>query len=888
MIRPFFYFLLLTLLLPLTLTAHVLKGRVEDPKGTGISYATVYIKELKQGTPTNDEGRFELQLQAGSYTIIIQSLGYETQTISVLIPLKNPLTIRLAEKSYELRSISLSARGEDPAYMIMRKAIGMAPYYRNVVAGYTADVYLKTRVKLDHIKGVAALMVKKADRKKLAGVTMVQESINEITFTAPEQYRQRVKSVISATSIDLSGYGINENEMNAGMARFNIYGSSPSLPLAPVAFSNYKFVYEGDKEINGKLVNKIKVIPRRKSNDLLAGYLYIVDKSWNVYSADLVQEMNFGSLRILQNYGEVEAGILLPVSYNMEMTIDAFGVKGGGNMSGAIKYLSVSTNKSLLRQPTTAGADTAAGKTNPKKEKLRKEAAKIADKEQVSNSDMRKLAKLEQQLAALSQEEQLKAQGKEQSLELSNLQYVVEKDSNMVRNDTTLFQGLRPMPLMADEKMTYRKYDSIVKVNPRDSITGKALNEGGRKHSWPEILLSPTENRLKDGLSYKFSGLFDPWNLDFNTVDGFVYGLSGGLLKRDEKSGRRWQLNANVKWAFSRQVALWNLSFEQQYNPGRRAYWKIEGGQASKDFAGSNGVGYVNMWSSLLFRENYAKFHHDNYLRLSHRIDIINGLELFTALQWSDRRQQENNSDFSFFFSNSREYRSNTPRHTAAESTPALTADNRAALIEAQLSYTPEYYYRKRGEQKIMVRSDYPTLSLLWVKGLPDVFRSTSDFDFLRLQIRQQLRYGYYSRFNYNVEGGLFINDNNVAFADYRHFYGNEAYVSLSHNGAAVYQLLPQYTYSTNAWYLSANAHYRSPLLALKYLPFLANAPFDENLYAAYLLQPNLRHYAEVGYGLSLLQFMDVGVHIGLSAAGFYGWGFRLSMDLKRIREIVL
>ncbi|MCL2097339.1 MAG: DUF5686 and carboxypeptidase regulatory-like domain-containing protein [Bacteroidales bacterium] len=887
--RFFFYLLLLILFTPFSAFSQALKGRVQDEKKIGISYASVYIKEVKQGIAANEDGEFELKLPSGKYTIVAQSLGYDVQTIEVQLPQNTPLIITLSEKTYELRSVYLSATGEDPAYIIMRKAIGMAPYYRNVVNNYSADVYLKTKIKVEEIKGMAALMMKKKDRSLLAGTTILQESINEIIYTAPDQYKQTVKSTLNATSADLASLGFNESDFNSGMARFNIYGTDPSLPLAPVAFSNYKFVYEGDREIDGKLVNKIKVIPRRKSNDLMAGYLYIVDQTWNVYSADLLQETTFGSLRIQQNYDEVENGILLPSSYNIDVKIDVLGVKGNGNLIGSVKYQTINTNKHLLRQqanvtktevPTTKS-------TTSKKETLQEEAVKIASKDRVNNADMRKLEKLEKQIAEISEKERLAAEGKTKSLEVPARRYTITKDSSMTRNDTTYFQLMRPVPLVKEELITYHKYDSVVRINPRDS-TGKALNYNNNKQGWASIVfLGTTSKSFKNGFDLQFSGLLAPLNLDFNTVDGFVYGLSG-TLRKDYKQGQRWWLSGSFDWAFSRQVPLWEASFQHLYLPNRRAYWKIEGGQQSKDFAGENGVGKMNMWSSLWYRVNYAMFYHDNYLRLSHRIDIANGLELYTALQWSDRQELSNNSDFSFFYSNSRDYRLNIPRNADVTLNPELTADNRATLLNAQLNYTPEYYYRKRGERKIMMYSHYPTFSLLWLKGIPNMFESVSDFDFLRFKVSQTISYGYFSEFSYTASAGKFFNAKRLSFADFRHFYANEALASLDHTGAEPYQLLPQYTFSANDWYLSANAHYRSPLLALKYLPFLSNALFDENLYFSYLLHPEMRHYVEVGYGISLLKLMDIGAYVGFNDKGYRSWGFRFSMDLKSITEVVL
>lgn len=53
------------------------------------------------------------------------------------------MNITMETQSYNLPEIIVTASGEDPAYYIMRKAIGMSQYYQNQVSAYTATVYLK-------------------------------------------------------------------------------------------------------------------------------------------------------------------------------------------------------------------------------------------------------------------------------------------------------------------------------------------------------------------------------------------------------------------------------------------------------------------------------------------------------------------------------------------------------------------------------------------------------------------------------------------------------------------------------------------------------------------------------------------------------------------------
>ena len=148
------HILLIILVIILTCSfasAQTLKGKITNQSGEPVQYATVYIQELKQGTTSNTRGDYELNLPAGKYTVTYQSLGY--QPVSAKINLKGEITknIVLPMQYYQIPEVRISASGEDPAYRIMRKAIGLAPYYLNNISYYKAEVYLKGNLVINKI-----------------------------------------------------------------------------------------------------------------------------------------------------------------------------------------------------------------------------------------------------------------------------------------------------------------------------------------------------------------------------------------------------------------------------------------------------------------------------------------------------------------------------------------------------------------------------------------------------------------------------------------------------------------------------------------------------------------------------------------------------------------
>lgn len=56
----------------------------------------------------------------------------------------------------------------------------------------------------------------------------------------------------------------------------------------------------------------------------------------------------------------------------------------------------------------------------------------------------------------------------------------------------------------------------------------------------------------------------------------------------------------------------------------------------------------------------------------------------------------------------------------------------------------------------------------------------------------------HYGNFGVFLNAGIFLNANDIAFMDYKHFYGNETFIGTTKNYLKNFNLLPYYAYSTN------------------------------------------------------------------------------------------
>ena len=901
------YFLILNIALICWLSAgnmlhaQIIKGRITDEKGIAINNASLFIRELKQGTAANDEGYYELKVEAGTYTCIFQCLGYETETRVITVGTGvAEHNIALREKAYEIKEVVISNKREDPAYAIMRRAIAMAPYYLNQVSEYKADVYLKGTL---HVGKISALVKRLAkddlnDMNFKEGNSYLEESYNEIEFVTPNTYKQKV---VKKTG---SLMGDNSSSNNAmSLINLSIYDEKAFekmkiiSPLSTSAFSHYRFRYEGFIEENGRIINKIKITPIRKSKQLLSGYIYIADNFWNVYSADLSGEFIMGiSFNMQTNFGEVNDNIWMPVSYRFLFDASILGNKGSFNYVSSLKYNSIVENKSI-RKPdallvaeqrrqqsqvppaVVAEVKTPASKTSAKVENL-------MEKENLSNRQSYQLARLMQKEAEAEKKEN-------QSLDLTaslQSEYRITVDSAANQRDTAFWEMMRPVPLNPDEIKSYQERDVRLAAPPKQKDTTVHKNNNKPKSPFMRTtgkVLWGTNIKLgKNGGNLQYRGL-KPSQFGFNTVDGFYIGQKLTYNKNFPKIKNLTRLTVapEAVWAINRKAVMWNTSASLAYLPMKRALARISFGRHTSDFSNFQSIHpFENTVSSLFFRYNYLKLYENKFVEAGNTIDIANGLQLSTGVKYSRRMMLDNHSDYSFFYRDVREYTPNIPVNYELTTPPT---DHTAVIFSLGINYTPQYYYHVVGNNKRMASSDFPTFSASWRKGVNGLSGSNSNFDHISVGLWQRLKPGLMQEFRYYVIGGMFVNRKSVFFPDFRHFATVEIPVTTSSISGQSFNLLEYYRFSTSDKYAEAHLSYTTPFLVLKLLPFFSNRMFwQEGLQLNYLYTPTIKNYTELGYIIGIHSAWEAGIFVGFENFQYRSFGVKLSLPIGSVINI--
>ncbi len=313
-----------------------IKGRVTDAQGSPMEFAALYVENTNIGTTTNEEGDYLLKLAPGTYTLVFQYVGFKTQSQEVVLAGEDILLdIILSTEAMMLKEIIVEVNDKDPAYAIIQQAQQKRKYYlEEELKSYQCKVYIKGLQRLSEKPN--RFMGVRIDVD--TGIVYLSESYSELSYQQPNQYKERM--IASKVSGDSRGFSFNQ----ATDAWLNLYEniSAKDLterglvsPIAANAMAYYRYRLEGAFYQNGILINKIRVIPRRKSAPAYSGFIYITEGTWRIHSTDLFLKKGsvefVDSITVQQVYAPVaESDVWLPLSQKFFFSADGFGFKGNG------------------------------------------------------------------------------------------------------------------------------------------------------------------------------------------------------------------------------------------------------------------------------------------------------------------------------------------------------------------------------------------------------------------------------------------------------------------------------------------------------------------------------------------------------------------------------
>lgn len=848
MLSNYFFNLAFVFFCSLTiLHAQGIKGTVFSQDREPLPFASVYIRNLQDGVPTNENGRYEFKLVPGLYDVVVQHLGYATQIRTVEI--KSDwviLDFSLEPQVINLSQVEVKAGAEDPALTIMRKAISKSTYHRLQLQRYAMTVYLKGTGQLTDAPFFLKKKLAKEGLKLNEAYT--SEAVSRITFTLPNKVEEKV--------ISIRTNGENQGTSPAPYIQTSFYQNQVNevvSPLSKSAFVYYQFTFQGSFFDQNVLVNKIKVTPRSRGERVFEGYIYIIDDLWAIHSLNLRTSVLGFQVDIRQNYSPIAPNVWMPLTQQYTFGGKVFGFAGQFNYYVSTRNYDIKLNPDLSHKPELIDEKIQQAPINTQKfSKSVSALEQLASEQPKTQKEYRKL--LNQYEKEVIQERQVE----EKKRVVSERDYTV--DSLARKRDLAYWDSIRPVPLSLKEIEGYKRDDSLAVIEAAKKSEVDSIAKKARTKFQPQDLFMGSSYSFGKGVSIGF-----PVNLtkfSFNTVEGYKVGL--GFFYRKEKEikladsvnriRKVFRIEPELRYGFSSELWYGKVGIRRSITkPGSGANWGISGGKFAFQFNPEEPIQeQVNASYSLFARKNYLKLYEQDFVQATWGERKSPVLSYQLTFLWANRRQLENNTDFSLSKNEQQQYSSNTPVNV--EASEGTFSNHQVAKFKATLDWRPGLTYSIRNGRKIPNYERAPLLSFTYQKAMPQLSTSVlaADFDQLEASLKHDFSFGVSGKLDFNVTAGTFLNDRQVFFQDYKHFGGNRTLFS-SMGAASNYRVMDYYRYSTSGSYISSIVHYQFRKFIFTQLPMLRFSGVRENIVFNLLKTQNSPHYTEIGYSLDNL-----------------------------------
>lgn len=314
--------------------------------------------------------------------------------------------------------------------------------------------------------------------------------------------------------------------------------------------------------------------------------------------------------------------------------------------------------------------------------------------------------------------------------------------------DSSFWQQARTEPLTEKEIRFVRYKDSIHNATHTKTYLD-SIDRLTNKVTWKKVLLlgQPVYNRQKERLWLLPSlvSFYQPFEFGGMRISpNFFY-------SKTYKSKKTLSLFANISYGLRNKDVNGDINVSKMYNPFNRAFYRVH---LRRDFQ------YIfegDAWINMLKRSNQYL---DNSIGLAHGRELVNGLFLYTDFDIAFRRSLS-------------DYKTNRQVDSLLgdilENNKAIAFESyNASYGKLRLEYTPRQKYIREPREKIILGSAWPTFYVSWRKGIPGLFNSKVDFDFLELGIQQTIKLGLVGISSYTIRTGSFLSQRDLRLVDYK------------------------------------------------------------------------------------------------------------------------
>ncbi len=812
--------------------ATIVKGTITNKEKQVVKFAVIIVEGTEIITTSNENGKYELDLEQGNYTLTVSAMNYAST--SKTIEVKSD-TIRvdflLDIQAFSIDSVVITA-GEDLGVRIMRKVIAKRNEHAQKMKTFESDIYLKGSLRILKMpKMIMGQKLEDSSFKEMGldsagrGIVYLLEQNTHYYYQAPDKEFNYIQSV--RTSGDPQGLGFAQMPpiINIYENNISVLGGLNSRGFVSPAASNalyyYDFKFEGSYEENGRYINKIKVIPKRKYEPLFSGFVYVVEDEWLFKAIDL--ELTKASaieildtLRLLQTYNTYRKTDLWVIqSQTIIPYLELFGVGIGGAFIS--NYKNQIVNQSIAP-------------------------------------------------------------------EIFKQKFLSVYDSTALDKSKDYWDSTRVIPLTTEEQKDFVLKDSLMQeYKIKDSIEGKKI----RWNINPMGLLASGIQVGNRTWNVSLNPLLEMVN--YNSVEGLNITLNPKYsyqLNTNNKLSLAWHTRYGIQgkqWYNKLKLSWIN---ENKFHSEKQNALFVEGGKYIFDITGLMPLSEIYNTYTTLKGKNLLKFYEANFIKISEAYQLGNGWKWNIDLSFEDRKPLSNTAFYTW--GDKDNVKKLTPNNPAE--LPRFEP-HQALVTQIAVSYQPGWQYVKLPKKIEAIRSNKPIFTLRYSKGIKGVLGSDVDFDKWQFDVRHSIGMKLAGKINYHFEMGGFLNSKEVGNPDFQHFIGNQKLFASEYLNA--FQLAPYYALSnTDPFYARLHLEWRLSGLLSNKIPGLKQLNWHLLAGTNALYRPHQPHYIEAFVGIDNIgykMFRFGRVDFVMGFAPYFSqpiYGIKVGMDLGKFTGV--
>ena len=816
------------LLFPYCLIAGTLKGKVMDDKGALLPFATVFIQGTTIGTSAGGNAEYQLILAPGTYKILCQFIGYKQSSFSVTITGNEIVehNFSLGTQSLKMNEFVVHASAEDPAYPIIRSAIGKRKFHLQQVKSFQSSIYLKGAMRTR--KAPSKVMGQEVPKDEMGldstgkGVLYLCEEFADYYSEKPDKQRTVIHSVRESGNPNGVGFSqippvITFYENNINLFRnFNPRGFVS--PISDGALFYYKYKLEGEFIEEGHTVYKIKVTPKRLYEPLFEGTIYIVQNDWAIHSLNVqltkMSNLNFlDTIHINQMFLPLKEDTWVVKNQQLYVAIKIFGF----DIAGVF--------------------------------------ATVYDKQKVNEPIPDTMFKNK---------------------------VISIYDKTATKKDSSFWTQTRPIALEKDETRDYKLKDSI-RLRLENPAYIDSMRRVNNKLTIGNILWGGSSFTTKGSKTIISTNSLLTM-LNSNTVEGLSITPKIGWWHTID-TGKTLRGDVAVRYGVDNKHtnAITRISYTQRDRHWVGRQWTIgaEVGQFVFQYNPENPVlPLFNSLSTLFWRENDLKIYERQDAHVFFGRNYGNGFKWNVRLAYQQRIPLENLADPYTIADKKIALSDNFPAYLKG----TVWEKHNAVLLNIKLEYQPGATYVQYPNYKVREHSSYPVFTFNYDKGIPNILESKTDYDKWRIGMSDHVRLRLLGTMAYNIAIGGFLNTNYVSMSDLIHLYGNRG-IGFWSPYLRSFQFAPYYNFSNKEnFYGEAHVEYYLKGLLTNKIPLLRQARwyflFGTNSFYA----NDKDYYAEAFVGIDNLgykayRFLRVDFIQSYDSRGGRNSGIRLGLN---------